>query len=51
MLFRPVCPFRSNSVGRPSGAHRHGISSPTDIITHQPHRGNADGCGGGGEAG
>lgn len=30
-------------VGRPSGAHRHAIPSPTDIILHQPHRGDAGG--------
>lgn len=38
-------------VGRPSVAHRHAIPSPTDNIIHQPHRGNADGWGGRGEAG
>lgn len=30
-------------VGRPSGAHRHAIPSPTDIILRQPHRDDAGG--------
>lgn len=37
-------------VRRPSGAHRHAIPSPTDIIIRQPLRGSADGWGGRGAA-
>ena len=46
VVFRPVCLFPSDCVGRPSEAHRHAIPSPTNIVVHQSFRGNTDGRGG-----
>ncbi len=50
VAFRPVWSFPSKQcVGRPSEAHRHAIPSPTDIMLHQQHRGDAVGWQGRGE--